>query len=159
MYMPYLDTGSFFMGSDVTAAGSLPTSSLDPAASAYVKKPSLPIQPIPATLILHASLLVLAISRAFPSAHQSLHLTIYLWGKGIITDNNVAIERIGGGYTACVAALAYYWFWYVYAGNADGDGNSDGAKVIRNVRRNVIDPIPPFLRADMRGLGYVRVAD
>ena len=147
------------MGADAAPDVLPPTSTQHPPAPAYVKQPSVPIQPIPATLILHASLLVLAISRAFPSAHQSLHLTVYLWGKGIITDNNVVIERIGGGYTACVVALAYYWFWYVYAGNAAGDGNSDGAKVLRNVRRNVVDPIPAFLRADMRGLGYVRVAD
>lgn len=48
----------------------------------WVQKPSPPYTPVPAQLIIQASLLVAAVSRAFPSAHQSLHLSLYIWWMG-----------------------------------------------------------------------------
>jgi len=166
MYFPNLNTGSFFMGSDMLSDKSTDNTappeasqkgSINVTASVeYAKQPSLPIEAIPAELILHASLLVAAISRAFPSAHQSLHLTVYLRGLGAIGDSEM-FERAGGGYVACLAALAYYWFWYVYAGNAKGDKTESDGKVTRFIRRNFMDPVPAFMRGELKLPGYMRM--
>ena len=78
-----------------------------------------PINAIPSKLILYASILVAAISRAFPSAHQSLHLTVYFQRMGTC-DQREVVERVCGGYVACLVALAYYYMWYVIAGREEG---------------------------------------
>jgi hypothetical protein len=148
LYFPNLNIGSFFMGAAVSPARS---TAVQPAE--YIKLHSFPIAKIPGELILHASFLVMAISRAFPSAHQSLHITVYLRGRDIIKEDEM-LERFVGGYLACIFALGYYWFWYVYAGDAKGDKNG---RTTRLIRRNFMDPLPPFLRDKLKVPQYMRM--
>jgi hypothetical protein len=148
LYFPNLNIGSFFMGAAVSPALS---TAVQPAE--YIKLHSFPIAKIPGELILHASFLVMAISRAFPSAHQSLHITVYLRGRDIIKEDEM-LERFVGGYLACIFALGYYWFWYVYAGDAKGDKNG---RTTRLIRRNFMDPLPPFLRDKLKVPQYMRM--
>jgi hypothetical protein len=99
------------------------TSAADPLLQApFSAKPSKPFPPVPAELILHASLLVAAVSRAFPSAHQSLHLSAYFWCMGYFgNDFNQVLYRVLGGYVACIVAVAYYLYWYSRAGRANAE--------------------------------------
>ena len=99
---------------------------------------------------------MIALSRAFPSANQSLHLTVYLGAMGFM-GNDEMVERIGGGYLGCLAALCYYWFWYVYAGSANGAPSRDGGKATRWIRRNIMDPAPAFLRGELKLPGYMQM--
>jgi hypothetical protein len=114
--------------------------------------PSKEPQPVPTQLILHAALLVAAISRAFPSAHQSLHLSIYFWFMEFSGDYfQDTGYRIAGGYAACAAALAYYWIWYVHAGSV-GVNNKPSL-----LRRNFTDKLPAVMRAELRLPEYARL--
>ena len=155
LYFPNLNIGSFFMGAMVSPVVAPALSTLVPPAG-YIKQPSLPIAKIPGELILHASFLVMAISRAFPSAHQSLHITVYLRWRDIIQEDEM-LERFAGGYLACIFALGYYWFWYVYAGDAKGDKNVSNGRTTHRIRRTFMDPLPPFLRDKLKLPQYMRM--
>ena len=76
-----------------------------------------PPHPVPVGLILHSSLVVAGIVRAFPSAHQSLHITIFVGGA--LVDGgfpDLFWARIGGGIVATALALGYYHCVYRWAG-------------------------------------------
>jgi hypothetical protein len=103
---------------------------------------------------MHASLLVAAVTRAFPSAHQSLHISVYFWHMGWIDDSRFYC-RISAGYAATAAALGYYWFWYVYAGSKAGDEKTGKKKSW--VRRNFMDKTPAIWRSELRLPDYMQI--
>jgi hypothetical protein len=119
--------------------------------------PSNELPTIPANLIFHASLLVAAISRAFPSAHQSLHLSVYIWAMGDWKQTDHFFARIGGGYVATGFALTYYWFWYVIAGSIHGDADPDTGKKKSWARRNFLDVQPAIFRGKLRLPDYMQI--
>jgi hypothetical protein len=150
---PRLDTGSFFLRSEADALlpAAPPTKPWTPSASAE-------FPPVPAELVLHASLLVAAVSRAFPSAHQSLHLSVYFWYMGFYgEDFNQIGYRVLGGYVACGAALMYYWFWFVIAGRISGDADTEKGDQKSWPRRNFLDVAPAMFRAELRLPNYTRL--
>ena len=110
--------------------------------------PSKPFPPVPAELILHASLLVAAVSRAFPSAHQSLHLSAYFWCMGYFgNDFNQVLYRVLGGYVACIVAVAYYLYWYSRAGRANAEKSW--------TRKMILDPPPAIFQSALRLPNYM----
>lgn len=96
-------------------------------------------QPIPLELILYASLLVAGITRAFPSAHQSIHISLYLYCTDHISSE-VCSYRIGGGILATFLALMYYHFVYRWR-------NSDN-RFIKPVNTAIIER-PAFMRSKL----------
>jgi len=109
-----------------------------------------PINAIPSKLILYASILVAAISRAFPSAHQSLHLTVYFQRMGTC-DQREVVERVCGGYVACLVALAYYYMWYVIAGREEGGASSQ----MGFLRKHFMQNRPASMRGELRLQEYM----
>ena len=147
------NTDSLFARTNVGAA--LPLNAAIPK-----KQPASPIIPIPSALILHASILVAALTRAFPSAHQSLHLTVYYWQMNYFTDASTLIERIAGGYLACGVALVYYYFWYVYAGSVDADAPDGETQAERRVvRRWFMEGPQAFMSSELRLPHYMRIGE
>lgn len=74
-----------------------------------------PYHSIPITLIVHVSILVAGIMRAFPSAHQSLHITLYV-GNGILDEwPSDFYGRLVGGFVGTILALIYYHTVYYQA--------------------------------------------
>ena len=70
---------------------------------------------VPITLIVHVSILVAGIMRAFPSAHQSLHITLYV-GNGILDEWPSDFNgRLIGGFVGLLLALIYYHTIYYQA--------------------------------------------
>ena len=78
------------------------------------KKPN----PIPIELIFHAAILVAGVTRAFPSAHQSLHISVYLGARNISSMTTVGMRVVGGLLAACTSIM-YYNFMYVWVGSTD----------------------------------------
>jgi hypothetical protein len=72
--------------------------------------------PVPLHFILYVCLLVAGVTRAFPSAHQSPHISVYLLvlgclgGQGI--DTTACWLRIGGGILSLGFVIPYYWYMY-----------------------------------------------
>lgn len=107
-----------------------------------------PHTPIPLTFILCASLLVAGVTRAFPSAHQSPHISVFLlflaylgaWG----IDTVACWLRFAGGLSSVGVVLLYYWYVYVDRGLEDGG-------VYRKAARSVIIPpgAPVFMRSEL----------
>ena len=162
-----LNTNSFFLRVDANTPAISNTVSTNDLATAPQKEerkrfraPSDQYLPVPVDLILYASLLVAAVSRAFPSAHQSLHLSLYFWWMGFSGGNfDDTGARIGGGYLATGVALAYYYVWYVRAGRKeDDDRNEKGEKKKKSLlRRNFIDEMPVFMKAQLRLPDYAKM--
>ncbi len=151
-YPSNLDTSTFFLRSAVRLVSDEPE-----ASRAFpALKPSTEYFPVPSELIMHASLLVAAISRAFPSAHQSLHLSIYLWFIDLSgTDFLPTGIRILGGYAACGVALIYYWFWYVWTGHSKGD---DSEWIYKSpIRKYWKDKKSALFRTELRLPNYTRL--
>ena len=74
-----------------------------------------PYHSIPIKLIVHVSILVAGIMRAFPSAHQSLHITLYV-GNGILDEWPSDFNgRLIGGFVGLLLALIYYHTVYYQA--------------------------------------------
>lgn len=111
-----LDTSNLYLGSDVDAPGPEKGPESADSSSSPV---SAPWTPIPSAYIVHACVLILGLTRAFPSAHQSLHLSVYYFHMGYINVEAMWV-RFAGGLMAAVAAILYYHFWYVYIGRKDG---------------------------------------
>ena len=65
--------------------------------------------PIPLGLILNASLLCAGVTRAFPSAHQAAHISVFMILAGMV-DVRIGMLRITGGFTAMLLFLAYYYW-------------------------------------------------
>ena len=100
--------------------------------------------PVPTTFILHACLIVAALLRAFPSAHQATHISLFLImapPEGLDTREwkNACGMRILGGYIATAAVILYYWVVYIWAGHAEGKG------LAAFVRKGFIELRPGFL--------------
>ena len=149
-----LDTASFFLGAEPP-----PDSTPSTTPAVHHKRPSPAIVAINSTLILHASILVMAVSRAFPSAHQSLHLTVFFSQMGYVSGDNETIQRVCGGYVACLVALGYYWFWYVFAGDERHDSVDGGQKGRGMVRRTMMEGAPGFMSSELRLPKYMRMGD
>ncbi len=70
---------------------------------------------IPISFILHVCLLLAATSRAFPTAHGTPAISLFLvqmeYCKG-----DVARQRVIGGCIGAVLGLLYYYIWYVWPG-------------------------------------------
>ena len=152
-YTPDLRVGNLFLRGQRSTYQIIPSTSSEPP---FVATPSTEYFPVPAELILHASLFVVAVSRAFPSAHQSLHLSIYFWYMGLCGDDEFW-ARVGGGYVACIAALVYYWFWYVYAGKASHIWLGDSGVKKSWARRNFLDVGPAIFRTELQIPDYSRI--
>jgi hypothetical protein len=101
--------------------------------------------PIPLHLILFICLLVAGMTRAFPSAHQSPHVSVYLLVLGRLGAPGIDVTacwlRIGGGVLALVFTLAYYWTVY---GEASIWGSSQEATKAADTSSR---PLPPFMRS------------
>jgi hypothetical protein len=73
-----------------------------------------PLFSIPVPLILTAACLVVALTVAFPTAHQAAHITMYLqFHGGILEDNSEWAARIGGGIMGTAAGILYYYIMYI----------------------------------------------
>ena len=74
--------------------------------------------PVPFMLIFQLSILIAGVSRAFPSAHLSPHISFY---KGY-SDEHITWMctgmRLVGGTLASFVALGYYFVWYVWVGKS-----------------------------------------
>jgi len=116
-----------------------------------------PIVPIPSTLILHASILIIALTRAFPSAHQSLHLTVYYWQMNYFPDTSTHVERIAGGYAATIVACIYYWFWYVYVGG--GKAGAGQTHATARLPSRLFMGVPAFMSSELRLPHYMRIGE
>jgi hypothetical protein len=75
--------------------------------------------PIPVAFILHVCLLLAATSRAFPTAHGTPAVSVYLREMGFIS-NEIMNSRIIGGSLGAILALVYYYVWYVLPANHQG---------------------------------------
>ena len=75
--------------------------------------PQNPSRGIAGNLIASACVFVSCLSVAFPSAHQSLHVTIYLASRehSILGDQE-ELYRIIGGISGTLIALVYYYMFY-----------------------------------------------
>ena len=71
--------------------------------------------PIPIQLIFFASILVAGITRAFPSAHQAFHISVYLGVTNVYSLKTV-IFRIIGGVLATLVSILYYNWMYIWIG-------------------------------------------
>ena len=90
---------------------------------------------VPVELILHASLVVAGVVRAFPSAHQSLHITVFV-GAALVDGGfpDLFWARIGGGIVATGLALGYYHLLYKQAG-------MECVRMVNPLKRFVVDYI------------------
>ena len=100
--------------------------------------------PVPLHFILFVCLLVAGMTRAFPSAHQSPHVSVYLLTLGGLGTPGIDVTacglRFGGGVLALIVALGYYWL--VYGGYFSSMwGGSQEA--IKSEER----PLPAFMRS------------
>ena len=68
---------------------------------------------LPIHLIMSVVFLVIAVTHAFPSANQSLHVTMYLLVANIQTGDVVGY-RFAGGMLGTIVALLYYHCYYNY---------------------------------------------
>jgi hypothetical protein len=75
------------------------------------KNPS-PPTPIPTGFILHVCILLAATSRAFPTAHGTPAVTLYVAQMGFCSAA-AAWSRVVGGFIGAGVALGYYWALYV----------------------------------------------
>jgi hypothetical protein len=69
----------------------------------------------PVPLIFAAGCIVIALSISFPFAHQSAHITVYMYFYNVIPhDDNEYATRIGGGILGTAAGLFYYYYLFVW---------------------------------------------
>lgn len=107
-----------------------------PTLTAYV--------PVPFMLIFQMCILVAGVSRAFPSAHLSMHVSIYNGLMG--TASEVVMLRIAGGNLAGWAAVLYYYVWYVYVGKPDGVKLGAFTGMLHDI---LLEPGPVLLQSEM----------
>ena len=104
---------------------------------------------IPIDLIVHVSILVAGIMRAFPSAHQSLHITLYV-GNGILDEwPSDFIGRIIGGFFGTALALIYYHTIY-YQANSSSKYNPLKKLVVECRKNNIFMESALTLPAHMK---------
>ena len=102
---------------------------------------------VPYMLLFQICILLAGVSRAFPSAHLSLHVSVY---KACMETNSLTSVclRIAGGFLAAVVALLYYFVWYVWVGKPEGEKTELG-KVTGALYNNLLDKPSALLRSEM----------
>jgi hypothetical protein len=114
----------------LTGTTAVPQNEPKPSIEAYT--------PIPFMLIMQLSLLLLAVTRAFPSAHLSPHISVY---DGLDTGEWVRAGcRMGGGFTASMAVLVYYKYVYMCSGEQDPSKSKTAPHAVR---------LHPFFRSEL----------
>jgi len=98
--------------------------------------------PIPITFIVHVCILLAATSRAFPTAHGTPAISLYLYYVGFV-DEHVTMLRIGGGFLGAIAALWYYYLWYVWPRNYQ-------VGLAEQFVSKIIAPEPAFLYSELQ---------
>ena len=84
------------------------------------------IVPVPSELVFQVCVLVAGILCAFPSAHQALHVSVFIGVSGAKFD----WWRLLGGVLATAAGVLYYYFIYVWS----VDQSSGSHRVMQGVR-------------------------
>ena len=103
--------------------------------------------PVPFMLVFQVCILLAGVSRAFPSAHLSLHVSVY--NACMETNSLVSVcLRIAGGFLAAVVALLYYFVWYVWVGKPEG-GKTELGKMTGVLYNNLLDRPSALLRSEM----------
>jgi hypothetical protein len=97
---------------------------------------------IPIQLILHVCLLLAATQRAFPTAHGTPAISVFLYQMKYTTDS-VAISRITGGFIGSFFSLLYYYIWYVWPGNKQRG-------IAESTVNNLIIGPPSFLQSQLQ---------
>ena len=97
---------------------------------------------IPIQLILHVCLLLAATQRAFPTAHGTPAISLFLWRMEYTTDS-VARSRIAGGFVGSFFSLLYYYIWYVWPGNKQRG-------IAESTVSNLIIGPPAFLQSQLQ---------
>lgn len=97
---------------------------------------------IPIVFIMYVCILLAATSRAFPTAHGTPAITIYLFQRGWI-NWDVALSRMVGGFIGSVLTLIYYYIWYVWPGRKQRD-------IAEGVVQNLIVGPPAFLLSHLQ---------
>jgi hypothetical protein len=103
--------------------------------------------PVPFMLVFQICILVAGVSRAFPSAHLSMHVSVYNAFMEI-DGYQAGLLRIAGGTLAGFAAMGYYFMWYVWVGAPGGDQTKLGP-ISGSLYRNLLLPDPALLRSEM----------
>lgn len=99
---------------------------------------------IPTTFILHVCVLLAATSRAFPTAHGTPAITLYMYLRKF-SKGTPALWRAMGGVGGAVLALWYYYFIYVWRDRSTMRG---AAKLYLD---NVINaPTAAFMRTELQ---------
>lgn len=102
--------------------------------------------PVPMQFILYVSVLIAGLTRAFPSAHQSPHVSAYLLVLRQLGMDDIDVGacwlRLFAGVFSTLFALMYYWF--VYVDRLNNIGNY--AQAIKNA---VIVKPPAFTRSEL----------
>jgi hypothetical protein len=104
--------------------------------------------PVPFMLVFQICILLAAVCRAFPSAHLSMHVSIFNWGMGI-DDEGTAWMRIIGGSLAGCAAMCYYFLWYVWAGIPGGGDEKTLGMIGGPLYRNLLLKNNALLSSEM----------
>ena len=91
-------------------------------------------------LIACASFLVIAITHAFPSANQSLHITVYLSVIGVQSSDESAYRSLGG-VLGTLLALLYYYVYYnnEICSNGYNQIHTEDSSSSGTSKRNVVD--------------------
>jgi hypothetical protein len=101
--------------------------------------------PVPLHFILGVCVLVAGVTRAFPSAHQSPHVSFYLLVTRRLGTEGVDVHacwlRIAGGVTSLVLALPYYWFVYM--------DRIDDAGWANTLKKVIMDETPAYMRSEL----------
>ena len=97
---------------------------------------------IPIAFIVHVCLLLAATSRAFPTAHGTPAVSLFLRWLNVI-DDKIMISRISGGSVGTIFALFYYYIWYVWPAKYQ-------SKIPETFIKSVIVAPPAFLTGQLQ---------
>ena len=95
------------------------------------------------TFILHVCVLLAGTTRAFPTAHGTPAITLYLYLMNLSAAGPAA-SRVTGGSLGAALALAYYYAMYVWPTNTQTNPVAEG------VIRNIIIAKPAFLYGELK---------
>jgi hypothetical protein len=106
---------------------------------------------VPMDFILQVTLLVAGLLRAFPTAHLSPHISLYLLIMKYTTWTGCAC-RVGGGFLAFALSWALFWGYYAGRTGVHAKGaevkvvSTNGAsRVYQAMRSRVLKPLPPVI--------------
>ena len=116
--------------------------------------------PVPFMLIFQLSILLAGVSRTFPSAHLSPHISFYKGFVGSEVTWTCVWLRITGGVLASFAVLFYYFTWYVWVGKPTG-GVAPTGTFASTLYKHVLVPDKQnaLFRAEMLRLPQYMVLD